>query len=479
MAKDILINAQSGELLISQSTSQLSYWEVIWGKMFNTDEFEYMNIVVPSGYINDVNFQNNQFECRVKAEYYPINSNFLARLIVFDIANHEYVTIQKYNINAPRPAAVVYRPKYTGRLKEAMACQLPIIDVDGEFNLLFQQYGSDTFANAVISSAKDVDFSIGDSDSQSAQMLARCAPGKYYRYPTTGLDLTKYINSVAEHTDIVTSLVSQFKSDSKQISEAEFDSSTGDLQVVFSGTNEAEDEDLTPTNLLNVELFKITTDDYIRSVYESSHNLLSSGADFIAGLTDGSFAGIYDIGRSAKLDKDVIVSFTSGTLDGSGNVVSAEKTSYVATMALEAGKLYVADYDADVIYIKDSKWHCDSLFAIYMEDNESTVYIDEPFTTNIESEYISFANSFVNRRCFIPLQNLIIRFYAGASNVISDMKYGVWPIVDEPSNYKSILGLDADDITGKLSAIVSIQTDIKDVQVDLTTNRILVIKSNT
>lgn len=478
MAKDILVNTQSGDLLVSESTSQTLCWNVLWGKLFDSDEFEYMNIIVPSGYINDVYYKNNQFECQIKAEYYPVNSNFLARFITFDIAANKYVLLQKYNTNTPQPALVAYRATFTGYLQDAIACLLLNIDIDGEFKVLFRQYEDEGVADAIICSAKNIDFSVGNSDAQSAQLLARCASGKFYRYPTTGVDLTKYINSVAEHTDMVSSLMSQFKSDSKDISEAEFDSSTGDLQVVFSGTKEAEDENLTSVDLLDVELFKIADDDYVRSIYKSVHGTFDS-SEYIAGLVGNSFMGIYDMGCSAELDRSVALNITSGMLDGNGKVVATSDVSYIATASLESGKLYAIDYDISNIYTKDGKWCCNSLFAIYTSNDKDLVYCDEPFETNLHAEYVNFLTTFTNRRCFIPLQDLVIRFYVGKSHSFSDIKQGVWPIVDKTSNYNSILGVAIDNITGKLSAIVPSQTDIKSVKVDLVTDKILIIKSNT
>lgn len=289
MARDISVNTQSGDFVVSESIPQTSYWKVVWGKISDSDKSEYMNIIVPSGYINNIQLKDNKFECYVKAEYYPVNSEFLVRLVVFDVAANEYVPIQRYAINAPLPAGAEYYPTYTDRPQTVMACQLPSIDPDGQFVVLFSQYVNADLSCATIYSAKSVDFSIGDSDSQSAQLLARCAPGKYYRYPTTGLDLTKYINSVAEHTDMVESLVSQFASDSKQISEAEFDSSTGDLQIAFVGTKEADDENLLDPDLLDLELFRTADDDFIRAIYKQTHAVSTNGSDFIDGLAGGSF----------------------------------------------------------------------------------------------------------------------------------------------------------------------------------------------
>lgn len=488
MAKDISVNTQSGDFLVSEDTSQTAYWNVVWGKLFDSDESEYMNIVVPSGYINDVHLKDGKFECKISAEYHPVNSAFLARLVVLNVATDKYVLIQEYAANAPTEMGVEYYPTFTGKAQNIMACQLPLVDIDGHFHIVFQQYSNNNFSRAIICSAKDVDFTIGNSDSQSAQLLARCAPGKYYRYPTTGLDLTKYINSVVEHTDMVESLVSQFTSDSKQISEAEFDSATGDLQVVFSGTKEAEDTDLTDPNLLNVSLFRLADDDFIRAAYKSAHNITITTTEIVEGLLGGSFSGLYDIGGSASLDKISVTSIEKGAIDGSGNIVTSSNNSRVATMKLEAGRLYVVNYNDTVIKCKsgsgagaifNSTWSYEPLFAIYSEDG-TMVYFDEPFLSKSFLEYTSFKDTFQNKRCFIPLQDLTIKFYAGETDTwLSDTDFGVRPIVDEITNYNSILGIMADETTGQLTAIISAQSTIENVKIDVQTNQILVIKQNT
>lgn len=478
MAKDILVATQSGDFLVSEDLSQALYWNVVWGKLFDSDEAEYMNIVVPSGYINEIQLKNNQFECRVQATYYPVNSDFLVRLVVYNVATNNYVPIQDYVQNAPSAMGAVYYPTYTSRPQNISACKLPIVDIDGRFKIVFRQYANSAFSHAVICSAKDSDFNVGNSDSQSAQLLARCAPGKYYRYPSTGLDLTQYINSVVEHTDLTTQLISQFSSDSKQISEAEFDSSTGDLQIVFSGTKEAEDENLSDPQSLDVQLFRIADDDFIRQAYKSAHNIDMDSAAFIEGLMGNSFMGLYDIGCAAQLNSITVDSIETGCINGNGEIVTSDNGSFVATMQLESGIMYAVDYPDDMILKKDNAWSHESLFAIYTKSGE-LVYYDQPFSTQSFEEYLAYRDSFRNRRCFIPLQDMVVKFYAGASETwIVDNSYGIKPITDSNDNYNTILGLAVDEQVGSLTGAITTQSLIEDVKIDVKTNQILVIKQN-
>lgn len=482
MAKDILVNTQSGDWLISENSPQTAFWKVVWGKLFDSDESEYMNIVVPSGYINKIQYKDNQYECLATADYYPVNNTFLVRLIVENITTGKYNVIQDYSSNAPEPMGAVYYPTYTSRASDINACQLPIINVDGNFKIVFKKYSNSNFSRAIICSAKSADFTIGESDSQSAQLLAQCGPGKYYRYPTTGLDLTKYINSVVEHTDITTQLVKQFASDSKQITEAEFDSSTGDLQIVFSGTEEADDKNLINPDKLDVELFRIADDDFIRAAYKEAQNLVVNNSDFLESLAATSnFMGIYDIGNTAELEA-IKPSITFGELKADGTTTSSDKY-YLATMQLEAGKMYAINYQADIILYTLKKpeyktiWHHVPIFALYKDDKP--VYIDEPFYSDSISEKESYKETFRNRRCFIPLTDLTVKFYAGTfGSWISSTGCGIYPISDVSGNYDSILGLVENNITGKITGMITNNSLIEDVKIDIKTNQILIAKQN-
>ena len=153
-------------------------------------------------------------------------------------------------------------------------------------------------------------------------------------------------------------------------------------------------------------------------------------------------------------------------------------------MKLEAGRLYVVNYNETIIQKATpipalTKWLHEPLFAVYSEDGNTMLYFDEPFYTESFSERLSYSETFQNRRCFIPLQDLIVKFYAGTTDTwVDDTGWGIRPVVDEIANYNSILGLASDENTGVLSAMVSVQSVIENVKIDVQTNQILVIKQN-
>lgn len=475
MAKDILVDTQTGDLQFSENSLQTTAWDVVWGKLFDTDEAEYMNIVVPSGYINNIQYSNNVFECAVQASYYPINSSFLARLVVENVASKSYNPISSYNLLAPTPLIVMYYPTYIGDLRTITPCQLPLVDIDGEFKIVFNRYNNNSLSYAAIYSSKSEDLSVGVSDSQSAQLLARCAPGKYYRYPTTGLDLTKYINSVVEHTNMTSELVSQFKSDSKQITEASFDSKTGDLQIIFSGSNEAEDDNLIEPELLDVSLFKLADDDFVRAMYRKAQSIIENGEEFINGFVGLDFFGIYDIGASAALSA-ITPSIQSGKLLADGAVVDNSEY-YIGVQKIESGKIYAISYPSSIINnYKDGVYSHDCLFALF--DGDNLIYADEPFIAG-KDEYESYIETFENRRCFIATKDLTLKCYAGKTSTwLNETEYGIRPLVDSSDNYSSILGLCENQESGVWTGMVSNFSSIEGVRIDIETNRTLIIKQS-
>lgn len=482
MAKDILVNTQSGDWLVSETSPQTAYWNVVWGKLFDSDELEYMNIVVPNGCVNKVQYTDGKYECLVSADYCPINDTFLARLVVKNVATGGYDPIQKYAANAPEPSDAVYYPTYTGRPSSINACQLPVVDVDGNFKVLFKKYGNSGFSRAVIYSAKNADFATGESDSQSAQLLVRCAPGKYYRYPTLGLDLTKYINSVVEHTDMTEQLVKQFSLDSKQITEAEFDSGSGDLQIIFSGTEVADDKNLTAPDKLDVELFRVADDDFIKTACKEAQEAAGGSEDFVENLMSATnFVGVYDIARSAELER-ITPNITLGELASDGSVINTDK-SYIAEMQLESGKIYAINYGPDIISHTPDKgesetaWHHQTIFALY--HNNMPIYIDEPFYSNNTWEMQRYVETFSNRRCFIPLIGLTVKFCAGTSaDWIASSGCGIRPLTGASGNYDSILGVVCGEATGRLAGIITTSSLIEDIKVDAKTSQILIVKQN-
>ena len=107
--------------------------------------------------------------------------------------------------------------------------------------------------------ADELDFTSNESQDQEAQLLALCAPGQNYRYPTVGIDVSKYVNSVPSLTDLGQKIVNEFSNDGKDVYNADFDADTGNITVEFNQANTTQDvsetlnvEDYTESDLIDM-----------------------------------------------------------------------------------------------------------------------------------------------------------------------------------------------------------------------------------
>lgn len=509
MARDILVNTNTGDFIVPQHDAHESYYEVLWGKLFDGDSSEYMNIVVPTWAVGRIAYEDNRYECLVHASYYPVDSTFQIRF-VFE-GNDGYVDASTLNANIPVATTAVYYSSITDNPTDLLASQLPMIDVNGYFKIVFMKYDTFEYTRAIVYQADDADFSIGDSDNQSAQLLARCAPGSYYRFPGLGVDLTKYINSVVDHTRLTESLVNEYKSDYKTVTEAEFDNTTGDLKVQFSGTRVADDDNLTDPNLLDLELLRVADDEYIRTLYKLALSTESNNEEAIQTMTSfDNFFGIYDIGSECKLGTSVGEASSHYYINSDGRRLQDDSTKKngLATMKVEAGNLYALNYDftyhgnddttdsmmtydeqADHATDEDENgnhydlptWSHDPLFALYDSD-DNVQYIDQPFYCAREEQRFAYGWSFSNRRMFIPLVDMTMWFMVGANYVnettlsVNGYKEGIYLVPNEKGNFASVLGIALDRNNGKLIGVVTNDSLIEDAKINTTTNELLIIK---
>ena len=241
--RDILVNVGSGDLRFSAGDiiSHL-YFDILWGSLFNDDGEElYANVLIPSRHFNKL-VADEDGRCLVYANtpYCPDTRTFTVRLILLNNDN-SYSKIEQSNCDFP-----VLSESLMG------ASELPSVDVDGNF--VFQL--KDNVAN--VYSANHTDFLIGGSDLQSSQLLTICGPGKYYRYPTTGIDTTGFIGSVVSYTDLGDRISEQFENNGISVQEADFNSGTGELQIVFFNEEIEDSDGLLPIDQLDLSSLDIT-----------------------------------------------------------------------------------------------------------------------------------------------------------------------------------------------------------------------------
>lgn len=247
MVRDVLIDIKEHDILLDDKSSKNE--PLYKGKWFS-------NKILIDTLSNDravFSFDaNNSISFRFNISYIPQNIPLRISITTTDGETQTTVT----------PSVYAY---LNGSSKESPinACQIPLIDIDGDCRITYKKDSS----KAYIYSAKELDLMIGASDNQSAQLLAICAPGKNYRYPTTGIDVTKYLNSVVNYSDLQYVIEKQYNADGKTIHDAEFDNATGTLNTRFSAEYEQEEkQQLTPISELNVDSFKYFTDNNINSL---------------------------------------------------------------------------------------------------------------------------------------------------------------------------------------------------------------------
>lgn len=255
--RDILVNVDSGDLLLSAGDmGSHMFFNIVWGSLFDGDNANtlYANVIIPSRKLSKlVADEQGRYLLYAKATYYPYNQPFQVRLVSDN--NGTYEQIEQANCRFP-VISLAYLPGDT--LMTVNASELPYINIDG--NYLFKlEFGSNNSNKAYVYTADNTDMLIGDSDLQSSQLLSICEPGKFYRYPTTGIGVTKFIGSVVSHTELGDKIIEQFENNGISVQDANFDTRTGELQVIFF--NEGIEEDLGLLDVADLNISEIDVTD--------------------------------------------------------------------------------------------------------------------------------------------------------------------------------------------------------------------------
>ena len=256
--RDILMNVDSGDLLFSAGDmSTHLFFNIEWGSLFNNDSAStlYANIIIPSRKLSKLVVDDQgRYLVYAKATYYPYDTQFIVRLVLDN--NGTYEKIQQSNCAFPIESRA-YFPDSQMRIN---ASEMPYVNIDG--NYLFKlEFGNNNNNNAYVYTADSTDLLIGGSDLQASQFLAICEPGKYYRYPTTGIGAMGFIGSVVHHTDLGDKIIEQFKDNGVSVQDAEFNSRTGELQVIFFNEGVEDEEDLNLLDVSEIDISEIDVSD--------------------------------------------------------------------------------------------------------------------------------------------------------------------------------------------------------------------------
>ncbi len=453
MVRDLTLDMKERDLLFEdKSDSNMPIFDSIWGNLFDEDEaIEVLicNIIIPEGYWRTIEYQDNEFICRFTSSYIPDIRKFRVRLVAIQDGHYSLFSSIRGDFGIPVSSYAISK----NIAAPISASMLPYIDIEGQFIIkLVKNPHSEILDRAYIYSSKATDLNINYSDDQASQLLSLCAPGKSYRYPTTGVGIIKYLNAVIDHTDLHNVLEIQFNGDNKPIQSADFDSETCNLDVLCNPEKAVEDENLEKTENLNFGFFDAFTDDYVR------RNIVLnelSDTDFI------SLLNRYDNVLNIILFEDYATTITrianqvdAGKFDCEGNITESNEY-YIVSATLEAGTIVMFDDKAEDNF-------GDSPVFIINDYDETRLYtslIEQPYWIS-ESCHKCFV---LNKRSTVKYMISQAQFQAGK---------GLF-IVDQTSdNIKNMLALVQDSNTGRLLGIVSNSTNISDVILDEITQHI-------
>lgn len=453
MEQDILFNTKAGDALLGDTRINTIYYDGVWGGLFSSDNSDvlYLNICVPYKIVRSVKYsEDGVYYCDASIPYKPDLNQFVVRLIT--IVDGEYQTLEQYNALSPKDSfAYAY---VNGASEGISACQLPMIDINGKFHIVFYLRGD--YSCAYIYSASETDFMFGASDDQSAQLLAICAPGKYYKYPTSGVDITKYINSVVSHTDIATNLFEQFRKDNKGVYDAEFDSSTGILNVGFNSTESVDEsaQALIDVENLDIDVFRIATDEYIRSIMEAC-GVFDKDA-FI--LSISSYDKVLFMKNVGGVSGELIdETKTDDSYLDYDNIIEGDSDGYcVVTSAVSAGTFLRFELNDTDIYPTNLV----PVFNLVDSDN-NVVY---------EQSHLDVSE---NGDCALVLQDLTLNYYIHPDDLVNG--YGIYRISDEDA-LKDMVVITSDD-NGRMFAVLTNESRISDVRYDHITGSVIALKN--
>lgn len=453
MVRDLMLDMKEHDLLFcDKSNLNMPIFDSLWGNLFDEDssvDVLICNIIIPEGYWRMIDYQDNEFLCRFTSSYIPDTRNFRVRLVAVKDGRYSLFSAIRGDFGIAVSSYAVSR----NIAAPISASMLPLVDVDGQYLVrLVKNPNYESLDRAYIYSSKVTDLNIDFSDDQASQLLTICAPGKSYRYPTTGVGIIKYLNSVIKHSDLSDVLDSQFNGDNKPLISAGFDSETCDLDILCTPEHETEDKDLEEIDNLNLGFFGMFTDDYIRRnivLNELNDN------DFIALLNlYGSVLNLLLFENAETTVARIADSVEEGRFDCLGNVVE-DSEFFIVSTTLDSNTIVMFDDE-------DEDRFSDNPVFIINDHDETRLY-----TSLIEQPYWI---SETCHKCMILNKRSTVRYMISKSQFQKGK--GLFVVDQTSNNIKNMLGLVQDVNTGRLLGIVSNNTNINDITLDEITQHI-------
>lgn len=464
MVRDILIDIDSNDIQISENIDKNSLiFDTIWGDLFDGDRDDnivYLNVIVPSNYIQYLNYDTDgKFQCNIKADYYPNVSNFYVRFVT--CVNNVYNKVD--NKQLPDLSQAKAYNYGLSSLIDLVPSQLILINDDGYYTLLFRKEVVYNIPNVEVYSMSEDDLTLGSSDDQSAKLLAVCASGKNYRYPTTGVGITDYINCVIENSNLNKALIDEFEKNMTPVKDAEFDSATGALNVSQSSELEQDFATTIDKDELDMSIVSITDDEHIRSL---ATTVIDSDVNYFDFLND--IAERDDIFRIYGLEsaKQIVLNDTNKTdigysfvKDGSvGHYSEVSKPGYMVVTAVLKKN--------DIVRFRLS----DDVPVVFMTETNS-ISEREDFNT----KWVELLNKDEYGSCGIIKKECYIH-YCIKTDKFKSNNVGVFKLDINGNALQDLLVIVRDNHTSRLLGYVTTNSNILNVHMHKITGQIFLTK---
>lgn len=457
MVRDLTLDIKERDLLFQdKSNPNMPVFDAIWGNLFDEDgaiEVLICNIIIPQGYWRTIEYTDDEYICRFTSPYIPDTRNFRVRLVAIQDGRYSLFANIRGDFGIPVNSFAISK----NMAAPISASMLPYIDIDGQFVIkLVRNPNSELLDRAYIYSSKVTDVGIDFSDDQASQLLSICAPGKSYRYPTTGVGIIKYLNAVIDHTDLHDVLETQFSGDNKTILSADFDSETCNLDVLCNPEKAVDDENLEKVENLNFGFFEAFTDDYVR------RNIVLnelSDTDFISSLNRyENVLNILLFEDSSTTTSRITNQVVPGKFDCEGNIIE-DNEHLIVSATLDSGTIVMFDDETEDSY-------SDAPVFIINDYDETRLY-----TALIEQPYWIAETC---HKCFILNKRSTVKYLISKEQFNAGK--GLFVVEQSSNNLKNMMALVQDSNTGRLLGIVSSSTNLSDVILDEITQHIYAIQ---
>lgn len=463
MTRDVQADIGGSDILFTDGLSVgVVFFDVVWGKILQGDDDGrfFANIVIPVRHVNILKYSSltDDLIIRIKAPYAPASSHFYFRFVTTD--GYDYNRISEESVEIPVEVQA-YTYAFSSNLPQKLtASQMAAINQNGEYLIRIERVNNNNFNRAYVYSANESDLLIGQSDDQASKLLALCAAGKYYRYPVSGVGATDYINSVVQHTDLSQKLSEQFENNGMPIMNAEFDVTTGNLETVFSSEQMPEpDEGLTEISQLDLSVVRVAADDFIRRTQAMS-GIDYNESMFGLMMKYGFLYGLYFFPDNATEWVRLADSTEQGTLDCDGNIVGSEDGQLVVTANIRKGTVIIFDLP------NDNGYDTHPAYAIYNSDGT------EVLDTCLVGQDFGDSDDF--KTCGLVMSDVVLKYNLRQADF--NAKRGVYLLEDTEENFKNLLAMVVDEVTGRLLGITTSTSNIDDAVLDVKSNNLLVKK---